>query len=680
MYYKQIDKKIIKAIIFLGLILLFSCLIYKEDVYAWDWDGYYSGINYEEYNGDGTTDYRAHFGYRFTSNSGQLYINFIDSYTGSTLSSYKLDVWGDATGLASYGWNYISAPSYINMAISRTGGQDLGINFTNGSHVSTSLIMIDSRSPTDGMPYKQRFEAPLRYNIPTGYTTIPTGWNSNNQGSLSLNENRYQSNGGRGGAIRQFMFTRNGRYDYWCHVPDPNHSTLTNSSFILTGALTSDLGLSTNFAGFYTTTSKTLNIYLERTPYGLTVYPNGGTWKSSTSNQTIMNKWGTTISVPNPVAPSGYVVNLNANGGTGNSTKTATRVFTGWYQTGIGTLSGTNFTYGQGNKTLIANYSTNAITLPTLTRSGWQHLGWSTNQNATSATYANGSSYTPTGNVTLYAIWKKDIKITYNANGGTGTPPIDTKSIYNRTTSTSFTISNTIPTKNGYEFIGWGTANNQTTKTYSPGQNITLSDNLTVYALWKKDITITYDANGGIGAPIAETKTVYNSVTSASFVISNTEPTKAAYLFLGWSTDPLAIEATYLPGQTYIFTTSTTLYAVWQQAFNIEANITRILSPHDPVFRRGESGILHIKSYGYTDKITVTFPTSELSSKYNTEYTIIPSGDEKEFEIQFMIPLYEEERSYEVTVTAYMGAESKTVYPGYVVSGTVLDQIKTRIR
>ena len=46
--------------------------------------------------------------------------------------------------------------------------------------------------------------------------------------------------------------------------------------------------------------------------------------------------------------------------------------------------------------------TTAAVTLPTPTRSGYNFMGWATSSAATSGTTG---SYTPSGNVTLYAIW-----------------------------------------------------------------------------------------------------------------------------------------------------------------------------------------------------------------------------------------------------------------------------------
>ena len=52
------------------------------------------------------------------------------------------------------------------------------------------------------------------------------------------------------------------------------------------------------------------------------------------------------------------------------------------------------------------------------TREGSTFLGWSTNKQATSATYLNNGTYAFNANTTLYAIWgRAGWDITYNMNG-----------------------------------------------------------------------------------------------------------------------------------------------------------------------------------------------------------------------------------------------------------------------
>ena len=74
--------------------------------------------------------------------------------------------------------------------------------------------------------------------------------------------------------------------------------------------------------------------------------------------------------------------------------------------------------------------------------------------------------------------------------------------------------------------------------------------------------TITYNANGGSGAPSAQTKSAGTNLT-----ISNIKPTRTGYTFLGWSTSSTATSATYKAGDTYNSNASATLYAVWKSKY-----------------------------------------------------------------------------------------------------------------
>lgn len=73
----------------------------------------------------------------------------------------------------------------------------------------------------------------------------------------------------------------------------------------------------------------------------------------------------------------------------------------------------------------------------------------------------------------------KDFTVTYNANGGSGAPATQTLEEGTRN------LSSTVPTRSGYEFLGWSTSASATTATYSAGQQITISGDLYLYAVWK---------------------------------------------------------------------------------------------------------------------------------------------------------------------------------------------------
>ena len=78
-----------------------------------------------------------------------------------------------------------------------------------------------------------------------------------------------------------------------------------------------------------------------------------------------------------------------------------------------------------------------------------------------------------------------------------------------------------------------------------------------------QNITLTYDANEGSGAPGPETKKVEIG-KSATFTVSTMEPTRENYTFKGWSTNKNATTAEYKGGDSITINENTTLYAVWE--------------------------------------------------------------------------------------------------------------------
>lgn len=71
--------------------------------------------------------------------------------------------------------------------------------------------------------------------------------------------------------------------------------------------------------------------------------------------------------------------------------------------------------------------------------------------------------------------------ISYNANGGSGAP------VSQSVTAGGYTyLSSTIPSRSGYDFLGWSTSSTATTASYEPGAYFTTSKSVTLYAVWKK--------------------------------------------------------------------------------------------------------------------------------------------------------------------------------------------------
>jgi len=69
---------------------------------------------------------------------------------------------------------------------------------------------------------------------------------------------------------------------------------------------------------------------------------------------------------------------------------------------------------------------------------------------------------------------------------------------------------------------------------------------------------ISYDANGGTGAPSAQT-----AKPKVGLNLSKTVPKRATYTFKGWATKASAKTAQYKPGEAFFASKSITLYAVW---------------------------------------------------------------------------------------------------------------------
>lgn len=69
---------------------------------------------------------------------------------------------------------------------------------------------------------------------------------------------------------------------------------------------------------------------------------------------------------------------------------------------------------------------------------------------------------------------------------------------------------------------------------------------------------VSYNANGGSGAPAAQTKYYGKSLT-----LSATKPTRTGYTFKGWATSASGAVA-YAPGAAYTANAAVTLYAIWQ--------------------------------------------------------------------------------------------------------------------
>ncbi len=123
----------------------------------------------------------------------------------------------------------------------------------------------------------------------------------------------------------------------------------------------------------------------------------------------------------------------------------------------------------------------------TMTKAGYNFIGWNTAENGSGTSRAAGSTFTMgTENVLLYAQWTQNptYTVTYNGNGyDGGTVPTDSNN-YEENTEVTVKAAGTM-TKAGYNFIGWNTAENGSGPSRAAGATFTMgTENVTLYAQW----------------------------------------------------------------------------------------------------------------------------------------------------------------------------------------------------
>ena len=141
--------------------------------------------------------------------------------------------------------------------------------------------------------------------------------------------------------------------------------------------------------------------------------------------------------------------------------------------------------------------------------------------------------------------------VSYSANGGSGAPGSQTK-----THGTNLTLSSTKPTRTGYTFAYW---DGGSLGHFAPGGTYSANQSVSLRAAWSVNTyTVSYNANGGTGAPGNQTKTYGTNLT-----LSSTRPTRTGYTFVKWNTASNGSGIDYSPGGTYTGDAALTLYAIW---------------------------------------------------------------------------------------------------------------------
>jgi len=353
---------------------------------------------------------------------------------------------------------------------------------------------------------------------------------------------------------------------------DPNGGSVSPTSKTVTynstyGDLPTPTRTNYTFAGWYTSASggsKVTSSTKVTTASNHTLYAH---WTANTYTVTFNPNGGS-------VSPTSKTVTYNSTYGDLPTPSRTGYTFTGWYTSASGgsQVSASTKVTTTSNHTLYAHWTVNTYTvtfnpnggsvsptsktvtynstygdLPTPTRTNYTFAGWYTSASGGSKV-TSSTKVTTASNHTLYAHWTANTyTATFIANGST-------ISYYSITSTSSLgiscqigsngTCSVTSPTisRSGYTVVGWGTSSYSSYASYSSGATITLSGNVTYYAITAEDVvpptcTISTDSgyNETLTLRINSTKSgVTYSFNGSSFGSSNTKQISSAGTYYGY--------------------------------------------------------------------------------------------------------------------------------------------------
>lgn len=309
-----------------------------------------------------------------------------------------------------------------------------------------------------------------------------------------------------------------------------------------------------------------------------------------------------------------YTLSYNANGGSGGPSN----------QTGSNVRTSPSYTF-----TLATS------NLPT--RTGYTFSGWSTTAGGSAI---SGSTITiTTTSQTLYAVWTKNsytVKIQcLDPESSVSSTAAkfsvwysDNSTVITNQTSLSVTkkYGDTVYIKDVTPYYSYYTISGVINMTSDGnGQyHYTLNQNSANYTMTIKtsraQYTVSYNANGGTGAPSSQTK--YGGV---NLTLSSTRPTRDGYTFQKWNTKADGTGTNYDPSTTYTANAALTLYAIW-----IASSSTILLSQQS--VEAGGSIYVYINKITSSATHTITYSIGSASgtiatktSSTEAQFTVPPS-------------------------------------------------------
>ena len=193
---------------------------------------------------------------------------------------------------------------------------------------------------------------------------------------------------------------------------------------------------------------------------------------------------------------------------------------------------------------------------------GYKFLGWmkedGTPFNFSTRITRDYELYAKIGSMATY-------KVTYNANGGTGTMADNTVYAEGATASV---MANGFTAPEGKVFLGWSTTASGSVAYYA-NSKLEITGNMELYAIWgDKDSTVTLTYNANYEGANPATNTINNIKNNAKVTLKQfTElfPARDGYQFTGWNTQADGKGDSFDANERVRVDTPNVLYAQWKR-------------------------------------------------------------------------------------------------------------------
>ena len=232
---------------------------------------------------------------------------------------------------------------------------------------------------------------------------------------------------------------------------------------------------------------------------------------------------------------------------------------------------------------------------------GYTFRGWTDSPSKEEPLYADEQEITLSDNIELYAVWQKTeippdeekkFTVTFYANAPDGTVANGTMPPQSFTEGLAFALSKNTFSIEGYTFRGWTDNASATEATYADGQEITLSENIALYAVWEKDgtppkdentHTVTFIANAPQGFT-AQGSMPPQSSEDSWLTLKENVFSVPLHIFKGWATDASSKEVAYEDEEElHNFTYDIVLYAVWEYWLSVDEDGNIIVQQVDDI-------------------------------------------------------------------------------------------------